>query len=69
MTQTRNCPPPGPHMGAAYNALYEGGTKDDILAALTRAIVKIDELRTKLADAEKKLSDAAWERDATQWGR
>ena len=70
--QTR-LPSPGPHMGAAYNALYESGTKDDCLIAYARArgqcIAQAEEIRTLRAQLDKLRSDIGWEKDISRWER
>lgn len=66
------CPAPGPHMGAAYNALHEGGTKEDCLIAYARArgqcIAQAEEIRTLRAQLDKLRSDIGWEKDISRWG-
>lgn len=65
-------PPPGSHMGAAYNALCEEGTKDDVLIAYARVMSRLVSVQKDLnllrEQYDKLRSDTSWDKDRTKWG-
>lgn len=59
-------------MGAAYNTLYEEGTKDDALIAYARVMSRLVSVEKDLSllreEHDKLKSDVSWDKDTTKWG-